>query len=478
MAWQHHSRSNRVYVSYSWEADKGTPVVDEIGELLAQHGLELRRDKEQVKYGDSIKSFMDEIGAADNIVPVLSRQYFHSEFCMYELLHVWNHGNFGTRVHPIALPDFELAAWRTQLDLVKFWNKEAAELQRELTTLTAAQTLNLIERLRVIGGFSARIDELLAFLADLNITPRALLRDQEYAPLLDRIKPSKPPQRRHRKADSEFLNRIRTEVQKLLDRHPRLSALLLAEAQVAFPDDRRDLSAILFEAPPEVAIADILHPGTKACLTTSDAQGDFQNTWHAAKQVLGWMCLLAVDPEWITRIEEKAEAGRLELRILVKTLTAVEVGIAHFNQVAASFSWEKGRAQVPGYGHIPLSPLEPGWGFDAAVRGVQLEFWNRVFPLDERKVLDEDALELLNEELLRVVKHDEGQYYVTVKAGDGSPLDQREVYDRLLAGLPAAMVIYLDGAAGEPALIMGSETKLLTAIRGFLGIPDSLRAGQ
>lgn len=359
MAWQGHRRSSRVYVSYSGEADKETPVVDELGELIAQHGLEFRRDVEQVKYGDSIKRFMDEIGAADNIIPVLSRRYFRSEFCMYELLHVWNHGNFGTRVHPIALPDFELGAWRTQVDLVEFWNHEAAALQRALAGLPAAQTPDLYRRLAVIGEFSAHINNLVAFLADLNITPLGLLQKQKYAPLLDRIEPSKPPQRLQRRADAEFLNRIRAEIEKLLAKHPRLSAALLAKARVAFRDDRRDLLAILVEEPPEVAFADILHPGTKERLSTLDAQsGDFQDTWHDTKQILGWTCLLAVDPEWIARMEERSEAGSMEFRILGKTLTAVEVGIARFNQIAASFRWEKGRNEAGAEADLPNGLVE------------------------------------------------------------------------------------------------------------------------
>jgi hypothetical protein len=182
-------------VSYSWKADKQTPVVDELGKQIARHGLEFHRDTERIKYGESIKRFMDELGAADSVIPVLSEPYFRSEFCMYELLQVWNKGDFGTRVHPIALPGFELGAWRTHFDLIKFWDNESEELKRALAGLPTSQTFELNRRLADIGKFSAHIGELLAFLAGLYITPLDLLREQKYAPLLKRIKPSKPPAR-------------------------------------------------------------------------------------------------------------------------------------------------------------------------------------------------------------------------------------------------------------------------------------------
>ena len=75
-----------VYVSYSWSAEEQTPILDVLGKSCRDYGLDFRRDSERLQYGDLIKTFMDEIGNAGNIIPVFSRNYFESEYCMYELL--------------------------------------------------------------------------------------------------------------------------------------------------------------------------------------------------------------------------------------------------------------------------------------------------------------------------------------------------------------------------------------------------------
>jgi hypothetical protein len=206
-----------------------------------------------------------------------------------------------------------------------------------------------------------------------------------------------------------------------------LSATLLAKVRDTFQDDQRDIAAILCEERAEVAIDDVLRPATKACLSRLDAQSDeFRTIWEAAKQILCRICPFGVRRAWIARQGQKV-AGSIEFRIMVKTPTGVEVAAARFNQVAASFHSEPGKSEVRGQGAIRTPRFEPGWGLDAAVMVILIEIWNRVFSLDERRTLTEDDLELLNAKLLDVVKHGEGQYYISVQTGVARRVEDRQM---------------------------------------------------
>ena len=49
------SESINVFVSYSWGVEKDTQIVDELGKLCQQRGIQLIRDNKALKHGDLIK---------------------------------------------------------------------------------------------------------------------------------------------------------------------------------------------------------------------------------------------------------------------------------------------------------------------------------------------------------------------------------------------------------------------------------------
>jgi hypothetical protein len=216
-----------VYVSYSRTAEKQTPVVDSLSESCRAHRLDFRRDKERLKHGNLIRAFMDEIGSSGNIVPIFSRCYFESEYCMYELLQVWKAGNFHQRIHPVSLGDIRLDDVKVQLDLVDYWKKKTEDLQEELNKRDLANTIPLQTRRIVYADIYRHINELMAFVSNMNILPLDTLRQQNFAPLLERIKPSQPqgktaiPQRK-RAPDRDFRQKIGVEIQQILNQRSNL----------------------------------------------------------------------------------------------------------------------------------------------------------------------------------------------------------------------------------------------------------------
>lgn len=108
----------KVFVSYSWRTEKETKIVDDLERLCQQRAIELIRDNNILKHGESIKSFMDELSKCDHVITVFSKPYFESKWCMYELLRIYQRGDFKRRTHPVIADDCDLQDRTFRLGLV------------------------------------------------------------------------------------------------------------------------------------------------------------------------------------------------------------------------------------------------------------------------------------------------------------------------------------------------------------------------
>jgi TIR domain len=93
--------NSSVYVSYNWGPEGDDPIVTKLEAACKARGIELQRDIRKLKYGGSIKGFMDTLGAADHVVVVLRDGYLKSPNCMYELREIARNGSFQERVNPV-----------------------------------------------------------------------------------------------------------------------------------------------------------------------------------------------------------------------------------------------------------------------------------------------------------------------------------------------------------------------------------------
>jgi internalin A len=75
--------AEKIYVSYSWQAEKEKQVVDKLEEACKKRSIVLKRDRSEISYKDSIRNFMNELAAGDAVILVLSEAYFKSPSCMY-----------------------------------------------------------------------------------------------------------------------------------------------------------------------------------------------------------------------------------------------------------------------------------------------------------------------------------------------------------------------------------------------------------
>jgi len=176
-----------VYVSYSWTAERETPLLDELGYVCKRHGLELRRDKDRLKHRDLIRTFMDELASSGDIITIFSDSYFKSEYCMYELLQIWKNGNFQERIHPIQLNSISLNNPDFQLNLADYWENKTQKLQVEISKRHPAGIIPIIERSATFANIYQNITQLVDFVSNMVITPLTDLRSQGFQQLFENI---------------------------------------------------------------------------------------------------------------------------------------------------------------------------------------------------------------------------------------------------------------------------------------------------
>jgi TIR domain len=179
----------KVFVSYAWKVEETTQIVEELEKLCRQRGIQLIRDNNALKHGDSIKTFMKELGKGDHVITIFSKAYFESKWCMYELLRIYNRGDFAEKTHPIIADDYDLQNSGNRLETVSYWEKLFNQEKAKLASYDPLSVIPEQRRVKIYQEIYQKINEILDFAADRLTTPLVVLHAQNYTQLLDRIKP-------------------------------------------------------------------------------------------------------------------------------------------------------------------------------------------------------------------------------------------------------------------------------------------------
>lgn len=178
----------KVYVSYAWKAEEDSGVVAALEEALAGEGIELVRDVRRVGYGESIRAFMDEIAAAEQVVVVLSPQYVESPYCMYELIEMAQLGDFRERVCPILLEGVPISqpSWRNQV--WSSWESRYRALKAELDATDSVLAEQSLDDLKAYSRIFHNVLGPLVTLADTNALSEVAHRQTNFAALIARLR--------------------------------------------------------------------------------------------------------------------------------------------------------------------------------------------------------------------------------------------------------------------------------------------------
>jgi internalin A len=173
-----------VFVSYKW-GGAAQDLVDEIELALSERGVEVRRDRSEMHYRDSIQRFMRALGAGKYVIVALDDAYLRSPKCMFELTEIADRPDFAKRIFPIVLPDANITDPRVRIGYIRFWEQMRDDLARDMSTVKPEYLHGIREDLDRYEKIRNTIDGITDVLADMNtLTPEAhrdSVFDQIYA---------------------------------------------------------------------------------------------------------------------------------------------------------------------------------------------------------------------------------------------------------------------------------------------------------
>lgn len=469
------SISNRVYVSYSWSVEKETGIVDKLAELHAMRDIEFIRDNDQLKYGELISQFMDNLSSADHVITVFSRKYFESEYCMYELLKIYHRGDFHTRIHPVLADDLVLSDVNIQIEYIEYWKNLVFTTKKKIKNLEATVAIPLTERLKIYEDIYREINKLMSFAGDMKITPLAELEKKNYSPLLDRIKPIEDKggtgqEQPKLQEDSKFLDELVYEITTTVESSDDLRNSLNKKYGLAEDTEASDLADELIKQC-ETNINNLIRAIaviTEKLLKRFEKEKAYQNLGHLIDDSEKLVTLLSL-------FDIPAEKAN-DLHTLSPNMTlpheatgSAEVFISRLLQSMPQFRVSKSRPEVVGKHAVVSSDLEAGIKESSIVDDIEQCIWDIVFPtfkgkFDRTRLRDQIRMELHAEDM------EKKNYYLVVtlntKDDEKNPLADEKVQAELSGRLPELPIIVLKNTAATDLYVV-SDRDLMARIYDF-----------
>jgi hypothetical protein len=176
-----------VFVSYAWTTESCT-LVDRLQLVLKEHGIPLLRDREEVRYKDSIRAFMRRLGTGKAVVLVISADYLKSENCMFELIEVAKSEGLRERIFPILLSDANLFKATGRLGYIQHWEQQIQALDESLKTVRADNLSSLHDDLNIYCEIRHMFDRIADILRDMNVLTSDQHEDTDFEELIRRLK--------------------------------------------------------------------------------------------------------------------------------------------------------------------------------------------------------------------------------------------------------------------------------------------------
>jgi hypothetical protein len=226
------TKKAKIYFSYAWRDEKTEAgknredLVQKLYTSLEKDGFDVRRDKENCKYGESISDFIKEIGKSDLIIVFVSEKYAKSPYCMQELFLIaqnnkFDKSSFQNTILPIVVEFIKFDEPKVLREYFEHWKNKEHEWQQFINDFpnhTRAQS----ERLHIAKDIQNQFGLLSDWIADINAFNNTLLEENDFEivkkEIIKRIgKPvGKPKEGGHQEQENEY-PKTRQEFEKFLE---------------------------------------------------------------------------------------------------------------------------------------------------------------------------------------------------------------------------------------------------------------------
>lgn len=159
------TKNNKIFLSYCWDDDK---IANGIYEYFKKNiGVELYRDKINIKTFGSIKSYMQSIVDMEYTILLISDSYLKSSNCMYEVLEVMKDRNYRNKIFPAVISN-RIYNPIERAKYVKYWKDEFNKLHIELQGIEPHEMGRLGEDLKRYQNIASNVAEFLDVISDMN----------------------------------------------------------------------------------------------------------------------------------------------------------------------------------------------------------------------------------------------------------------------------------------------------------------------
>lgn len=463
-----------VFVSYSWNVDELTKVVDEIEALCPPRNIALLRDRNEMQHGDLIVEFMDNLTGGEHIITVFSKPYFESRWCMYELLKIWQRGSFKQRTHPIIVDACDLQDANYRMDTVEYWVKEHEVLEKALEGRKPALFLEEFEKLNMLRDISQNVNKMMNFAAERLITPLLDLRAKQYVQILDQIQqvPADKPEEDICFDDDDFLIEVKENLELDLKKSDVFRQHVVANCAGAFMDD--GLQNYLVEQCEAGEFVAVVQNIQSAFVDTFDEIGEqnfsgVRKLYQAAEGLVSKLVLFNVKKDWMRQYRQVCSQHSPHEHVLPNmTFGSVEVVMSREAQTIPEFQLGPHDLSLHGGRSVRL---ESGFKAQNFVREVIARLYKQVLRHELGSQTDEQrAIEVLQKTIqqrkqqknLKLRKN----YFLLLSDAPDSPLGDKKVQDEIKSLLPDLAFITLKSDRNEETFIV-EDTDLMIAISEF-----------
>lgn len=157
-----------IFISYNW--GKQT-LVDEIQKCIGRFAT-IKRDVNELGFGDNITEFMNTIRQEDFALIVISDAYLKSEACMYELMTLFKDqgaDNFNRRVLFLICDDARsIYTVNGRGTYTEFWDNKYKDLVAHKSQLTPESSVEIAQSIRTVSYIRLQIGEFLEYAKAIN----------------------------------------------------------------------------------------------------------------------------------------------------------------------------------------------------------------------------------------------------------------------------------------------------------------------
>lgn len=154
-----------IFLSYSWSNDD---IANSLDILFTTKNIQLKRDKRDIEYKQSIKKFMQEVRQSDYCLMIISDEYLKSINCMYEVLEFIKDTNFKERILPLIHENSDIFNIEGKTKYIKYWESKYNETQKLLLDVEELNRIEITEELKKLENIKRGVGEFLSIISDMN----------------------------------------------------------------------------------------------------------------------------------------------------------------------------------------------------------------------------------------------------------------------------------------------------------------------